>query len=128
MALKRYGNLFRTIPAAGWGMALAFFLGCLQVQVQACTIFVLTDYTADVWKELAPEQKKIRADLKRLGSLVSLTLVERGKENGRRSYRYRMEFEKVTVLQHIVFDQQNKVTLCESEDAVWKPRTGDGPQ
>jgi hypothetical protein len=42
MALKRYGNLFRTIPVAGWGMVLAF-LGCLPVPVQACTIFVLTD-------------------------------------------------------------------------------------
>ena len=108
-------------------MVLAF-LGCLLVPVQACTIFVLTeDYTADVWKEIAPEQEKIQADLKRLGNLVSLTLVERSNEDGRRSYRYRMEFEKITVLQHIVFDRQNKVALSESEDAVWKPRTGDGP-
>jgi len=107
-------------------MALVF-LGYLLVPVQACTIFVLTeDYTADVWKELAPEQKKIQADLKRLGNLVSLTLVERSKEDGRRSYRYRMEFEKVMVLQHVVFDKRNKVALSESEDAVWKPRTGDG--
>ena len=128
MALKRYGNLFRIIPVARWGMALAFW-GCLPVPVQACTIFVLTDdYTADVWKELAPEQKKIQADLKRLGNLVSLTLVDRSNEDGRRSYRYRMEFEKVTVLQHIVFDKQNKVALSESEDAVWKPHISDGPQ
>ena len=128
MTLKRYGNLFRTIPAARWCMVLAF-LGCLLVPVQACTIFVLTeDYTADVWKEIAPEQEKIQADLKRLGNLVSLTLVERSNEDGRRSYRYRMEFEKITVLQHIVFDRQNKVALSESEDAVWKPRTGKDPR
>jgi hypothetical protein len=86
------------------------------------------DYTADVWKELAPEQTKIQADVRRLGNLVSLTLVDRGKEDGRRSYRYQMEFEKVTVLQHVVFDKQNKVTLSESEDAVWKPRTGKDPR
>jgi len=85
------------------------------------------DYTADVWKELAPEQTRLRADTKRLGNLVSFTLVDRGKEDGLRSYRYRMDFEKVTVLQHVVFDKQNKVALSESEDAVWKPRSGDGP-
>jgi hypothetical protein len=81
------------------------------------------DYTAEVWKELAPDREHIPADFKtRLGGFVSLTLVERGSENGMRSYRYLMEFEKVTVLQHICLDKQNKVALSESEDAIWKPR------
>jgi hypothetical protein len=32
-----------------------------------------------------------------------------------------MEFEKITVLQHFVFDKQNRLASSESEDAVWKP-------
>jgi hypothetical protein len=79
------------------------------------------DYSPEVWKELAPEREKLPADLKmRLGNFVSLTLVERSTEDGMRSYRYLMEFEKITVLQHIVFDKQNRLALSESEDAVWK--------
>jgi hypothetical protein len=78
------------------------------------------DYTADVWKELSSDPAGLKANLKQLGAFVSMTLVDRSEENGLRGYRYRLEFEKVTVLQRILLDTQNRLTSSESEDAIWK--------
>jgi hypothetical protein len=74
------------------------------------------DFTAEMWKEVLPKQKGIQADVKGLGDFVSLTLVDRGDVDGRRSYRYRIKFKTDTVLQHFVFDRQNKLVTCETED------------
>ena len=41
---------------------------------------------------------------------------ERSEEGGKRCYRYRVEFEKNTVLQRFVFDEQSKVAACLIED------------
>lgn len=79
------------------------------------------DYAADLWKELASKQKEIQADLQGLGDFVSVTLVDRRDEDGRPSYRYRMEFKKATVLQYFLFDEQNKVVSSRSEGLEWKP-------
>lgn len=80
------------------------------------------DYTADFWKEFYPSQKELQADLKRLGGLISMTLVERWDEDGRRNYRYRTEFEKATLLQHYVLDKQDKVALIQSDDIEIKSK------
>ena len=78
-------------------------------------------YSADLWKEFAPLQKEIQADLNRFGDFTALALVGRSDENGQRSFRYRLEFKKATVVQHIVFDAQDKVTSLRSEGLEWKP-------
>ena len=54
--------------------------------------------------------------LKSSGRLVALTLVDRGQEGGKRSYRYRVEYEKTTLLQHFVFDDHNKLADSQTED------------
>ena len=74
------------------------------------------DYTAQSWKETSTNRKQSQATIQSLGRLVSLTLVDRNEESGKRSYRYRVEFENNTVLQRILFDEQNKIISCPAED------------
>jgi C-terminal processing protease CtpA/Prc len=50
-----------------------------------------------------------------------MTLVDRSDENGRRSYRYRLEFTNAIVLQHFVLDGQNKLAASKSEAWELKP-------
>src|SRR5262249_27297870 len=79
------------------------------------------DYTAEAWKDIAPLQKTIQADLKRLGDFVSMTLVDRGDENGKRAYRYRLEFTYATILQLFVLDAKDKFAAGGSETVELKP-------
>ena len=79
------------------------------------------DYTTEAWKEIAPLQKNIQADLKRLGDFVSLTLVDRTEQKGQRSYRYRLDFANATILQHFVLDAQDKFAAGGSEAVELKP-------
>ena len=74
------------------------------------------DFTAEAWNYAAPGLKDTQAQVKALGKLVSVTLVDRSEEGGKRSYRYRMEFEKNTLLQRVVFDEQNKLASSQTED------------
>ena len=74
------------------------------------------DFTAEAWNDAAPGLKDTQAQAKALGQLVSVTLVDRSEEGGKRSYRYRMEFEKNTLLQRLVFDEQNKLASSQTED------------
>lgn len=78
------------------------------------------DYTAEFWKELSPKRAELQSDLKGLGNFVSMTLVDHASAGGKRTYRYRLEFEKVTVLQLFVLDKQNKVALLDTEGAERK--------
>lgn len=84
------------------------------------------DYNADMWKELSPAQKKLEVDLKKLGQFISMTLVDCRDEDGRRSYRYRMEFTNATLLQHFALDKQNKVALIQTESIEVKSKVGRG--
>jgi hypothetical protein len=79
------------------------------------------DYTAEAWKKIAPLQKQVQGELKRLGDFVAMTLVDRSDENGQRSYRYRLEFANATILQHFVLDAQNKFASGGSEAVELKP-------
>ena len=83
------------------------------------------DYTAELWRELSPKQQEFRTDLKRLGGLVSMTLIARWDENGRRNYRYRSDFANAAVLQHFILDTQNRVALIQSDSIELKPVTAD---
>jgi len=79
------------------------------------------DYAAEFWKGLSSGQKAIQADLKRNGDFVSMTLVDHSNEGNRRNYRYRVEFEKVTLLLRYVLNEQDRVALMRSEGAERKP-------
>jgi len=74
------------------------------------------DYTDEIWKELSVNRKLGEATIKALGRLVSLTLVDRSDENGKRCYRYRIVFENNTVLHRYVFDEHNRVASGQTED------------
>jgi hypothetical protein len=83
------------------------------------------DYTPEFWKELAPQQKKLQADLTALGKFESLTLVGRTVENGNSSYRYRLEFQKATVLGRYVLEESGKVAFAVTESFEPKPASGE---
>jgi hypothetical protein len=74
------------------------------------------DFTAEAWKDESSKQKETQATVKALGRFISITLVDRSEEGGKRSYRYRMAFERTTVLQQFVFDEQNKLASSQTED------------
>ena len=74
------------------------------------------DYTAETWKEVSTNRKLGQATIKSLGRFVSLTLVDRSEAGGKRSYRYRLEFENNRLLQKFIFDEQNKLAACQTED------------
>jgi hypothetical protein len=76
----------------------------------------LDDLTEDLRKEAAPELKNTQAQVKAFGRLVSLTLVDRSEKGGKRTYRYRAEYEKTTILQRLVFDEQGKLAASQTED------------
>ncbi len=79
------------------------------------------DYTPEEWKDLWPKQQQIQADLKRLGDLASMTLVDRSDEKGQQSYRYRLDFAQATVLERFILDDRNKLAGGGSEFVEWKP-------
>jgi hypothetical protein len=79
------------------------------------------DYTASAWKRLLSKQKDIQTFKKYVGDIVSLTLVERSSVFGwRRSYRYRIEFTRATVLAHFVLHGRNKLASGEMTTVDWK--------
>jgi hypothetical protein len=78
------------------------------------------DYTADAWKNLASKQKAVQAETRRFGDFAAMTLVDRRRAGGRRSYRYRVEFAKATLLARFVFDGRGKLASGQTEAVVWK--------
>ncbi len=74
------------------------------------------DYTAELWKVESLKQKENQQAGKSFGRLIALTLVDRSEEGGKRTYRYRVEFEKGTLLQRLVFDEQDKLVAGSTED------------
>ena len=79
------------------------------------------DYTASAWKRLLSKQRDIQALTKRVGDIVSLTLVERSSVFGwRRSCCYRMEFTHANLLAHFVLNRQNKLASGKMEVVEWK--------
>jgi hypothetical protein len=74
------------------------------------------EFTDEAWKETEPGLKDNQAQVKAFGRLQSMTLVDRTEDGGKRTYRYRIEFEKCTVLQRVVFNDQNKLADSGAED------------
>ena len=82
------------------------------------------DYTASAWKRLQSKERDVQTFKKCVGDIVSLTLVERSSFFGwRRSYRYRIEFTRATVLAHFVFHGRNKIDSGELTTVEWKETT-----
>ncbi len=75
------------------------------------------DYAPELWAQLAPARAAIQADLQRSGALLSLSLIDRQVEGGRRSYRYLLDFEKARAVERFVLDEQGRAALIESEDS-----------
>ncbi len=82
----------------------------------------IVDYEPVFWKGVASEQKSIQSDLKKLGDLVSLTLVGRVDGENSKGYRYLIDFSAACVLQRYDFDRQGKVVSIGSEAVELKTR------
>ena len=78
-------------------------------------------FTAEFWKELAPAQKEVQADMKRQGDLISVVLVDRWDEGGKRGYRYIVEFRNAKALERLVLDEHDRIALLQSEGGERKP-------
>jgi hypothetical protein len=78
------------------------------------------DFTEESWKQEAPIQKEVQSLLRSFGELDSLTLVDRRDEDGRRHYRYRVQFTRATLLFHFIFDEQGRHAFGNAEDVLWK--------
>jgi hypothetical protein len=75
------------------------------------------DYTPEFWTVLTPKRESIKSDLKSLGDLISVTLVDRDEQAAKRTYWYRLEFNKMKLLQRFVLDDQNRLADVEVEDS-----------
>jgi len=80
-----------------------------------------TDYTTELWRDIAPAQKEIQADLQRYGSLMAMVLVDRRTEDRRQHLLCRVEFEKAILLMRFVLDEDHHIALIHSEGAERKP-------
>ena len=74
------------------------------------------EFTAEAWQKFSHEQADVQKMLQSLGDLRSVTLTERTTKDARRSYRYRLEFEKAKILQSYVFDARGRVMRVVTED------------
>jgi hypothetical protein len=83
----------------------------------------VADYTAEAWKIVSAKQKQTQADLKKVGDVISLTLVDRSDGNGMHTNRYRVEFSQATAILRVAFDNQDKLADAETELAEMKPGT-----
>ena len=79
------------------------------------------DYTVSCWQRLQSKQQELQIFRKYAGDIVSLTLVERSGVFGwRRSYHYRIEFTRASVLARFVFHGRNKLASGEMASVEWK--------
>ena len=67
-------------------------------------------------KEVSSQKAETQATLQAFAALTALTLVDRSEAGGKRSYRYRLEFERNTLLQHLVFDERDRLAVGTTED------------
>jgi hypothetical protein len=80
------------------------------------------DYSNPLWKDLAPLQKDLAADLARLGPIESFILVERVEDSAGARYRYLVEFANARVLGHYALTPDGKLNLIRSEFVELKSR------
>jgi len=81
------------------------------------------DYTAEFWEEIKQDRVQAITELKSLGKVGSLTLVDRKAEGDKHSHRYLVEFKDVMAVEvqlRFVLDQKNRVVLVEMEGVQYK--------
>jgi hypothetical protein len=93
---------------------------CVKPIYSCSSRLLLALKPSELWKEISSTQQQVQADLKGLGDFISLQIVDRKSEDGKRCFRYRMEFKKASVLQRFVFDDEAKLAFSESEAVEWK--------
>lgn len=74
------------------------------------------DFTPEAWKLVSPTLQETQVALKLFGKFNSLSLVGRSEEAGKHTYRYRLDFERGSILQNVVLDEQGKLASSETED------------
>jgi hypothetical protein len=73
------------------------------------------DYTTELWKELAGQEQKIRADLQKLGTFKSMILMKRLAADSEGMRRYRVNFSGAAILQTFTLNQDGRIAASESE-------------
>lgn len=79
------------------------------------------NFSPELWKHIAGRLKEIRKECKKVGKRESIALLERKVTDQQKSYLYRVEYENATVLQRLVFNDQNQLTVAKAEGWEWKP-------
>lgn len=74
------------------------------------------EFTPDAWQQLSKESAEMQRLLQSFGELRTATLMQSRPNDAKRSHRYRLEFEKGTILQSYVFDKQERVVRVITED------------
>jgi hypothetical protein len=75
----------------------------------------------ELWKRVSREQQEIQTDMKSMGELVDMALVQREEAQNQRVYLYRLEFEHAIVIERFALDARDKLTAVEPEAIEWKP-------
>lgn len=80
-----------------------------------------TEFVPTLWRELAPQRAALAAELRQLGTLRSLTPVERGQDARGQWYRFIADFDRARVLSEYVFTAEQKIAGARTEFAELKP-------
>ena len=76
-------------------------------------------FTPELWKDLAPMKKTIRQDLAPFGKFLNAIEVESVEETAPSKHRYRLEFQKASVVQDFIFEN-GKLASIKTIGVEWK--------
>ena len=80
------------------------------------------DYTPAFWKEISQYPKPGKNEIRALGMLLAVKPVKEHAAPSQSSSLYAVEFENVTIIQRILFDQNQRVKLIKMEKVEHKSR------
>lgn len=80
---------------------------------------IYEDLSENFSKDLQKDEASIKSMLDRLGRLISLELIYKGKNKEFIDYSYIMKFEKVTILWQFLLNDENKVNDFNTLSASW---------
>jgi hypothetical protein len=78
------------------------------------------NFSPEFWKLIAPEKEHLSQEMKKLGSLKSITLFEQANPTHPHLFLYGIEFENAWVLQRYGFDGQKRISSLKTEGAEAK--------
>jgi D-alanyl-D-alanine carboxypeptidase len=67
------------------------------------------DFAAETWAHVQPLMAQMSRDFTRFGPLRQLTLVERSEVDGNRSYRYRAQFGRTSLIFHFLLTHDDRI-------------------